>query len=130
MKITNKRDVKLAYELINLVNERKAEIKDADTIAVCDERVVELKRDLRKYFHRPVSKRRVIQNDSDGYIELFPLPEGLESLEDAREWFENMEYLEYRPSLYDCTGQLFTSWYKVFPRRGGFYVYHRVSIDV
>lgn len=130
MRIANKRDVELAYALINLVNERKSEAKDADAIAVCDERVAELKRELRKYLHRPVSNRRIIWNNSDGFIELFPLPEGLESLEDAREWFDNMEYLEYRPSLYDCTGQLFTSWYKVFPRRGGFYVYHKVSVDV
>ena len=36
----------------------------------------------------------------------------------------------YYPSAYDCTGQAFTSWYKVFARGGRFWAYHRVSVDV
>mgnify|MGYP000367666834 CR=1 FL=1 len=31
---------------------------------------------------------------------------------------------------YDCTGQEFTSWYRLFQRRGHWYAYHMVSRDV
>ena len=39
-------------------------------------------------------------------------------------------YRPYYPSAYDCTGQAFTSWYKVFVRGGRFWAYHHVSVDV
>ena len=59
-----------------------------------------------------------------------PLPKTITDEETAREWFEYNEYMHIRPSMYDCTGQLFTSWYKIIERNGRFYAYHCVSLDV
>lgn len=50
------------------------------------------------------------------------------SLYSSSEAFQR--YRHYYPSAYDCTGQAFTSWYKVFVRGGRFWAYHRVSVDV
>lgn len=67
----------------------------------------------------------------DGYVLKFPLPENITSAEDADEYFREYEYLYYRPSAYDCTGQHFTSWYKIFRKPDGrFWAYHSVSVDV
>ena len=67
----------------------------------------------------------------DGYIVKFPLPENLSSAEDADEYFREYEYLYFYPSPYDCTGQHFTSWYKIFRKPDGrFWAYHSVSVDV
>ena len=93
--------------------------------------LVDLKREMRTFSHRPVSERRIIQADGiDGYTELLPLPEYIETMDEAVSYFEDYEYRPYYPSAYDCTGQAFTSWYKVFIRGGRFWAYHRVSVDV
>ena len=59
-----------------------------------------------------------------------PLPEYIETMDEAVSYFEDYEYRHYYPYAYDCTGQAFTSWYKVFARGGRFWAYHRVSVDV
>ena len=64
------------------------------------------------------------------FAELLPLPEYIETMDEAVSYFEDYEYRPYYPSAYDCTGQAFTSWYKVFVRGGRFWAYHRVSVDV
>lgn len=93
--------------------------------------LVDLKREMRTFSHRPVSERRIIHGDGiDGYTELLPLPEYIETMDEAVSYFEDYEYRPYYPSAYDCTGQTFTSWYKVFVRGGRFWAYHRVSVDV
>lgn len=59
-------------------------------------------------------------------------PESLDRVhkEIADDWFRATRYLEYFPTPYDCSGQKFTSWYKLFRRRGHWFAYHCVSIDV
>ena len=95
------------------------------------QKAADLKREMRAFFHRPVSERRIVQDDGiDGYTELLPLPEYIETMDEAVSYFEDYEYRHYYPSAYDCTGQAFTSWYKVFVRGGRFWAYHRVSVDV
>ena len=66
----------------------------------------------------------------DGYILLMELPDFLESKEEAEEYFEQRHVINATPSIYDCTGQAFTSGYKVFKRRNKFFAYHSVSYDV
>ena len=113
-------DLKVAYEILGIAYERGMSQKAAD-----------LKHEMRKFSSRPVSERRIIQDDGiDGYTELLPLPEYIETMDEAVSYFEDYEYRPYYPSAYDCTGQAFTSWYKVFVRGGRFWAYHRVSVDV
>lgn len=119
-KINSYTDLKVAYEILEIAYESGRSQKAAD-----------LKREMRTFFHRPVSERRIIQDDGiDGYTELLPLPEYIETMDEAVSYFEDYEYRNYYPSAYDCTGQAFTSWYKVFVRGGHFWAYHRVSVDV
>jgi len=119
-KINSYTDLKVAYEILEIAYESGR-----------SQKAVDLKREMRAFFHRPVSERRIVQDDGiDGYTELLPLPEYIETMDEAVSYFEDYEYRHYYPSAYDCTGQAFTSWYKVFARGGRFWAYHRVSVDV
>lgn len=119
-KINSYTDLKVAYELLDIAYESGRSARADD-----------LKREIRAFIHRPVSERRIIRDYGiDGYVELLPLPEHLETVEDAVNYFEDYEYRHYYPSAYDCTGQAFTNWYKVFRRRGRFWAYHSVAVDV
>ena len=66
----------------------------------------------------------------DGYILRIECPDYVHTKEDAEEWFHEDEEIEYHWSPYDCTGQSFTSWYKLFNVNGKWICYHSVSIDV
>lgn len=144
-KITNDRDFRIGYEILHWATERVAEA-GGDTEGR-RERVIELKRNLRQYAHRDthtvdvgmgfLCKRRIISDDYDGYIELVSIPEVFDTLDDdadgnpgARTFFKEFLEIHARPSMYDCTGQAFTCWYKLFKRRGQFWVYHSVGLDV
>lgn len=119
-KVKNYSDLALAYEILGLALERGK-----------SEKAAELKREMRRFTHKPLSDKRIVCDyGMDGYVVLFPLPESIESEEEAREYFEEYEYLTCRPSAYDCTGQAFTSWYKLFVRNGRYHAYHSVSFDV
>ena len=117
--IRSRNELDLAYELLQLAEDRGY-----------DEKAKEYKKMIRAYNKRPVDDRRVVSQDDYGSVTiLLPLPESIDNLDDAKEWFEYNEYMTCRPSMYDCTGQLFTSWYKLFQRNGRYWAYHCVSID-
>ena len=126
MKIRNERDLRSAYYIVNSLTElRKERGYSEDT-----ENIKELKRDIRRYTHRE-SDRRCIQDDPYGYYTmLIECPEWVNTKEDDEEWFEEEEKMVYMPSPYDCTGQHFTLWYKFVERRGKWYCYHHVGVDI
>lgn len=123
MTVHSKEDLRLAYWL--LLEYKKAGKGDSPKAG-------ELKKTIRSYQHLPHSTEIIRDDGMDGYISLMQLPETLDdaSKEDAVEWFENMCYIEPTYSAYDCTGRPFTSWYKVFRRRGHWFAYHSVAFDV
>ena len=94
------------------------------------DKLAEIKREIRNYSHRIVTERLVKDDGIDGYVLLIELPVFLKSQTDAEEYFGNHYFLTALPSMYDCTGQAFTSGYKVFERSNNFYAYHSVSFDV
>ena len=97
-----------------------------------EELVIEEKRKLRRS-NRVVNNERKIVRDygMDGVIVKFPLPEELTSAEEADEYFREYEYIYFYPSPYDCTGQQFTSWYKIFRKPDGrFWAYHSIGVDI
>lgn len=54
---------------------------------------------------------------------------------ETSEWFNRAGFTENRyihgvNSQYDCTGCLFTEWFKVFRRRGRWYAYHCIGMDI
>ena len=105
-----------------------------------DDRIIELKRALRAWSHRPVrqftidgykfSSAIAKSYDIDGYVEKITLPEEVETEEEAKEFMENCIWIEPYYTDYDCTGRPFSNWYKVFCRNGKWMAYHSVSFDV
>ena len=89
----------------------------------------EIKRSVRRFLHRE-TQERCFNGDFDGVTKVYPLPEWLSTEEEANEYFKDVEYIYYRPTYFDCTGQLFTSWYKIFSKSGRFWAYHRICRDV
>lgn len=129
MKIANERDFRCGYEILQFLNEHTSEVGDATGRRA--EHIVELKRSLRAFAHRPVSESRIVSDEGiDGYVALVVLPETVRSIEAAEDYFEDNMRLVCRPSQYDCTGEAFTNWHKVVSRRGRFWVYHSVSFDL
>lgn len=97
---------------------------------VIEDRIIEIKRKLRKEAKR-ASDHVTVHDDGDYCIVKLPLPADLKTEEDAKEYFKEYEYIHYRPTYYDCTGQWFTSWYKIFQKPDGrFWAYHAIGIDV
>ena len=67
----------------------------------------------------------------DGCVIRQPLPRFLQDLEQAAEYFRDEEYIDYQYGPYDCTGQTFTRWYKVYRGPDGrFWAYHSIGRDV
>lgn len=98
---------------------------------VNDENIIKVKRALREFTHKPLSEERIVKDDGiDGYIVLSPLPDRIKTPEGAHDYFMNTEYRECVPSMYDCTGQAFTSWFKIINRQGRFWAYHSICFDV
>lgn len=91
-----------------------------------------VKREIRSYNNRPASNVRIISGDYNGHLDLVRLPDGLDRMhkEIAADWFREHCYLESYITPYDCTGQEFTSWYKLFRRQGHWFAYHKVCRDV
>ena len=77
------------------------------------------------------SNRTVVHGDIDGYIELIDteIP-ATASREAAEQVFKNRYVMNLPNSQYDCTGRPFTTWYKLFVRRGTWFAYHNVCYDV
>lgn len=115
-----------------MLSEAKKKQPDACFESI-EERIVEMKRQIRKRNRDAVSGRVLVTSADSGdyWITKFPLPEDIQTREEAIEYFKEYEYIYYRPAYYDCTGQQFTSWFKVFQKPDGrFWAYHCVSLDV
>ena len=119
MKICNPHDLRVAYGILRIHGLSPAYKQ-------------ELKREIRRYTGRPAPSRRIVESDDDSCTVLvnLHLPADKASLADADECFLHDHYLEAPRSSWDCTGALFTMWYKPFVRRGEWWAYHRVCRDV
>lgn len=98
-----------------------------------NEKYIEIKRAIRKFYKGVCDRANRDENKFghfDSYTHRYPLPEWIKTEDEAVEYMEEHEVMEYDPSPYDCTGQLFTSGYKVFCRNGRWHCYHHISMDV
>ena len=124
--INDESSLRAAYVLLHTLNADSAEYG-----ASLSSLVATVKREIREFHHRPASNSKIIQDRGiDGYIELVRFPDEIDNVEDAKDWFRANCYLECYPTPYDCSGQKFTHWHKMFRRRGHWYAYHSVSVDV
>lgn len=124
MTVRNTNDLRVAYELLGIYIEVG---RDEDPKAV------EVKQQIRAFTNRPAPASVIVRDDGmDGYVALQRLPDFTDgyTLDEAREYFQEAEVIEPAYSAYDCTGRPFTSWFKVFQRRGHWYAYHSVGFDV
>ncbi len=128
MKVRNKKDLRIAYELLLMVDS----LEEVESKKL-QEFKKNTKKEIRNFYKKQEEeqKRKLVHdNGIDGYTVLYPLPDFLETLEEATQYFEEEEYIHPTYSIYDCTGKPFTSGYKIFYRHGAFNVYHKISFDV
>ena len=95
-----------------------------------DEYVTGLKREVRAYNNRERDRRCIHEDDYGYYTMLIEFPDFIQSREEAEDWFDYHERRVYVPSPYDCTGQHMTRWYKLAYRRGRWYCYHGIAVDI
>lgn len=137
--IQNSEGLRIKYELLLLLNriknENESDILDMDSY---NDSVYKIKKEIRDYYKEREKDRKewlIKDNGIDGGIVLVELPSEInsvkiDSFELAEEYFKAYEYRKCRPSMYDCTGQVFTSWYKIIKRNNKFYAYHCISFDI
>lgn len=93
--------------------------------------VLALKKHIRDLSHRAPREEVLVRDDGmDGYVIRFPLPEWVETEEQANDFFRDRYYRECVPSMYDCTGQLFTSWFTCKKWGNRWWAWHSVGVDL
>jgi len=122
--VKNNAGLRMAYEMLGLLHKMGSRGESFDSFEIST------KRAIREYTQKPsCDYRRIVKDEGmDGYIELVMLPD-FDTEEGADGFFRDRYYLEAPNSPYDCTGQRFTTWYKLFKRRGNWWAYHSVSVD-
>lgn len=100
-------------------------------IAYSEKQIVKYKKAIREKLKKDDIKDRVmVKGDWDGYLVKIYCPDWVETMEDAEEWFDDYERIEMIYYPWDCTGQLFTCWYRIFNVNGKWICYHDVALDV
>ena len=126
LSIQNQEELRRAYSFLRMCQEPPETPRRAALVP-------ELKKDIREYqrkhFMNKKRESRVVKGDWDWAIVLEELGQ-FDSKQEADDYFKREEFLECPNSQYDCTGKLFTAWYKIFQRRGLYYAYHMVRMDV
>lgn len=98
-----------------------------------DERIVEIKRALRKWHRRGTTDpetKMVWSDDDSSYMLLHRLPEYIQTRDEAEEYFDSELRRVYQWGPYDCTGQHFTRDHLCFQRQGRWMAYHQISVDI
>ncbi len=132
--IDNGRDLRKAYDELNFlcrVYEGLSGLYEYDELATMRNLITRQKAAIREYNHRPTPEYPLcIRCDSDSCMLLDKLPDSIGTEAEARAHFVRNFYIPRPCYAYDCTGQAFTTRYKVFQRRGAWYVYHFMARDV
>ena len=122
-RIRNKRQLRSAYELLPVIER----FDDYHSKVALNQ----LKVAIRNYNKMPVDSRIVQDDGADGYVKLIYMPRYFDNLDkdEVKKYFEENYVLGRPNSMYDCTGQAFTSWFTVVRRGGRWVVYHSISFD-
>lgn len=138
MDIRSTKDLTFAYSFRRFLQTEKGKLpllpgqKDAT-----DDLIREMSTAIHKYNRKQARRaaaerdRRIVKDYGiDGFILRIDMLNDFDSIDEARAWFEEYEVLHYRPTYYDCTGQLFTQWYRIFRHPDGHLIaYHSVACD-
>lgn len=119
--IRNRHELRVAFEIVKIAEEASD---------ISNVKLISIKRAIRTFCRRP-PEPDVIWNGGDSVttIEKLPIPDDW-SKEDVSEWFKANRYCEAMPSAFDCTGQVFTTSFVIFRRRGSWWAYHATAMDV
>lgn len=129
--IRSQKDLRLAYESLNLIKELKAEKGSVGTgISEYEKKTKQNIREYHKKKAKSSEETRFIAGDYDSYVLLEKLPDFVKTKEQAEEIFDEDYRLIAYPSQFDCTGQKFTTGHKIVKRGDKFYCYHSISLDV
>ena len=124
--IRNNEDLKDAYIMVQALTEFIPEAKKTER---CLELIKEYKRAIRRY-NKVKCNQKYLRGDYDSYVMLIEFPSWVCDYKEARQHFEEFYELHATPSQYDCTGQHFTTGYKLVYRHDRWYCYHFISVDV
>lgn len=134
--IRDSEDLRFKYATLLWLKKIKDKYYSLDIDSYNDS-VKEIKREIRNYYKREGERKERLIKDYgiDGRIVLFELPSEINSIkidsfELAEEYFKAYEYRRCRLSMYDCTGDSYTVWYKIIKRNNKFYAYHYIGFDV
>jgi hypothetical protein len=116
------------YGLLKIIEERGS----FKMTAAREERIKGLKKQIREELRKVHwdSDKITVRDDGDSFVVRYPVPRGIDTVEEAKEWFEDYEFIHMRPSPYDCTGQRFTAWYEFHKLQGRLWVWHSIALDV
>ena len=134
--VENEKSFRDGYLLLHWLETEELKMKRIDD---CIRYIRELKRKLREYAHKPTTidvgmgfevTKKVFGGNYDGHYELVSIPDVFKTKGEAELFFNDFLKLDYKHSPYDCTGQCFTAWHKIFKRHNQYYVYHHICYDV
>lgn len=119
------------YEHVQMLTELRDMHSDPATIAFANDLIAEEKKTIRRILRTSSPKEEchmVRDNGIDGAWLRIKMT-GADSREAAEDQFLSEYYLEPIASAFDCTGRLFTSWYKIVQMHGDWYAYHSICRD-
>lgn len=118
-KITTRPEAIAAYKIMH-----SSEVRNPALIKA-------VKKAYRAYFSPMVESEVSYFNYSEyGYIKKYPVPEEIKTVKGAESWFEECERIAPPYSDYDCTGKLFTGWYKIIRQGDRLICYHSFWRDI
>ena len=138
MRVRNSKEYREAHAWIRLLEEALERNGFGKPEGIRKE-IADQKREMRRWANRSSAidvgmgfkvERRIVKNDFESGIVLESIPEVFDDEESATEFFEDFLKMEYQWGPYDCTGQIFTTWYKIFKRNGQYWAYHAQAMDV
>ena len=133
--------MKVDYEKLNLYTDIAKEttietayalLQVAKVKKVAPEAVIALKRRVRSINKEESESGKIIYDYGNGGYDGYIYKAVLEAsnMEEAEEEFEDYHRRTYIERGYDCTGQSFTQWHKIFNINGRFVLYHSIGFDV
>ena len=108
-------NIRYAYELL-------AELRNAEP-----EMIVAIKRYVRKASKEKEYPYQIVRGEQDGVVYKTVLD--ADTAEEAEQEFRCKHHREYWPTYYDCTGQWFTYWHRIFKINGKYVLYHSIQCD-
>ena len=108
-------NIRYAYELL-------AELRNAEP-----EMIVAIKRYVRRVSKEKEYPYQIVRDEQDNVVYKTVL--NADTAEGAEQEFRCEHHREYWPTYYDCTGQWFTSWHRIFKISGKYVLYHSIQCD-